>query len=174
MAIQVCFFSRAVYHPSNIFIDSNGEMGVQFDVSAHIHTMWLRQTVFGSVSATITFVVKHAPTLALVPNDTDWYCNDTDVCASTEPFQDFGLITTHAKELVTIPEINDIIFIDGYGEQYLNGGINILRWITTIGCLLMELGRWLIKEIEKRKDHTRNMVFGLIQTKFRLTPWMQI
>lgn len=113
----------AVYHPSNIFIDSNGEMGVQFDVSGTYSYDVIATNCFGgSVSATITFVVKHAPTLAPFQMIPIGYCNDTDACASTEPFQDFWFNNNPCEGTCNYPEINDIIFIDGYGEQYLNGG----------------------------------------------------
>lgn len=111
------------YHPSNIFIDSNGEMGVKFDISGTYSYDVIATNCFGdSVAVTITFIVKHPATLAPFNMIPVGECSSVDACASTEPYQVFWFNNNPCEGTCVYPEINDIIYIDGYGEQFLNGG----------------------------------------------------
>lgn len=113
----------AVYYPQNIFIDSNGEIGVKFDISGTYTYDVIATNCFGdSAPVTITFIVKHPPTLAPFNMIGVGECSSVDACASTEPYQQFWFNNNPCEGTCVYPEINDIIYIDGYGEQYMNGG----------------------------------------------------
>lgn len=113
----------AVYYPKNIFIDSNGEIGVLFNQSGTYTYDVIATNCFGdSAPATITFVVKHMATLAPFNMVPVGECDSTDACASTEPIQQFWFNNNPCEGTCLYPDVNDIIYIDGYGEQYLNGG----------------------------------------------------
>lgn len=113
----------AVYYPQNIFIDSNGEIGVSFDISGTYSYDVIATNCFGdSVAVTITFVVKHPATLAPFNMIPVGECSSVDACASTEPYQVFWFNNNPCEGTCVYPEINDFVYIDGYGEQYFNGG----------------------------------------------------
>lgn len=113
----------AVYYPQNIYIDSTGEIGVRFDIPGTYEYDVIATNCFGdSVAETITFVVKHPPTLAPFNMIQVGYCTSVEACASTEPYQVFWFNNNPCEGTCVYPEINDFVYIDGYGEQYLNGG----------------------------------------------------
>lgn len=113
----------AMYYPRNIFIDNTGEIGGIFNTSGTYSYDVIATNCFGnSIVKTITFVVKHAPTLAPFNMVQVGYCSSAEACASTEPYQVLWFDNNPCEATCVYPNVNDFVFIDGYREQYLNGG----------------------------------------------------
>lgn len=114
------FVSNGYYIPSGVSIENDGTLYVNFPISGtyNINVRASSCYVTPSDLSTLVFIVNPPVTLTSFKMSMIGYDSSVSACASTDGQNDFWF---HSSVGSTYPVLNDIIYIDGYQNDFFNG-----------------------------------------------------
>lgn len=117
------YTTGGIYVPYGLSIDDNGILQTNFTTSGS-YSIQVAATNCEGVSpfTLISFTVQHPPTLSPFQMTSVGECDSTSACSSTECMSTFWFDGVNCDNVCSYPAVNDFVYIDGYKNDYFNGG----------------------------------------------------
>lgn len=133
----VTYTTDSVYVPYGVSIDNSGLLYISQLSSGKYSFSVIAENCFGTSSAQNIYVnVNHTPTLSPFKMSDEGANDGPAACSISGCEQTFWFLGDPGY-----PKVNDIVYIDGYGKDYFNGGYKYYRMDNNKNILIDGIGQ---------------------------------